>query len=147
MILVSSLEIVDLSDLNSLLMYFSFIISCLCLNRYLSFERFFPFVTQLLFAYFLKCLTTVLFHLPFDIFCKSTWAVGILHFLISPVTWFSKLFLFWPNSISYIFAISFLWSFSFSNVHEYINWRLSRSKISGNIPVSNIDPNYWSWYW
>ena len=42
-ILVHSLKIVDASDLDSLLMYFSFIISCLCLNRYLSFERFFPF--------------------------------------------------------------------------------------------------------
>ena len=29
----------------------------LCVNRYLSFERFFPFVTQWLFAYFLTCLT------------------------------------------------------------------------------------------
>ena len=78
-IFVPSLKFVDASNLDSLLMHFSFT-SCLRLNRYLIFERFFPFVTQWLYAYFLTCLTTVLFHLPFDMFCKSVWAVGILNF-------------------------------------------------------------------
>ena len=136
MILVSSLEIVDLSDLDSLLMYFSFIISCLCLNRYLSFERFFSFVTQWLLVYVLMCLATGLCVLRFDIFCKSMWAVRILNFLSSPVIWFSKLFLFWINSLSCICAISLLWYFSFSNVHKYIDWCFSHSKFRGNIPVS-----------
>ena len=43
-------------------------------------------------------------YILFELFCKSMWAVGILNFLISPVIWFSKLFWFWLNSFSCIFA-------------------------------------------
>ena len=75
-------------------------------------------------------------YILFELFCKSVWAVGILNFLISPVIWFSKLFWFWLNSFSFIFAISLPWSFLFSNVNKYINWCFSHSKFSANIPVS-----------
>ena len=132
-----SLKIVDASDLDSLLMYFSFIISCLCLNRYFSFDRFFPFV--LLHdgcLHIFLCVWLLYFSIYLLIYFVNLWAVGILNFLISPVIYMVQQIIFILNLLSCIFAISLLWSFLFSNVHKYINWRFSYSKFSGNIPAS-----------